>query len=385
METSSISNMEEQLENINPKVLMVGGFPKDGNKIYGGIVTSCQDLINSKFPYGKTIFTIDSTQKSNPIPNFFLRLFYSFIRLSKYLFLLFSKRPNLIILFTSVGASLLEKGVMSWIGFLFRIPVFMFPRGGMIINENKSNFLYSLYMRFIFGGASKILCQGPAWKRFSMNTLKFSDYDTPLIFNWTASKSLLEIGKHKLSRSSLRKENLNILFLGWIQEDKGIFELLDVCKNIKNKKKFKMIFAGSGSSEQKAKNLVKTNNLEEFVAFSGWLNQAQKEKLFYDIDILVLPSWYEGFPNSIVEAMSAGISVISTSVGNIPDILTNDINAILVPSKNKKLLEEAILEILDNEALRKKLAINGYKFASENFSIEIAVNKLNKLIKDTLI
>ena len=181
-----------------------------------------------------------------------------------------------------------------------------------------------------------------------------------------------------------RKECLNILFLGWIQEDKGVFELLEVCKNLKNKKKFKMIFAGSGSSEHKAKNLVRTNNLEDFVIFLGWLNNEQKEKLFYDIDVLVLPSWYEGFPNSIVEAMSSGISVISSSVGNIPDILTNNLNAKLVPSKNIKLLESAISEILDNEALRKKLVINGYKFASENFSVDIAVDRLNKLIQETL-
>ena len=145
-----------------------------------------------------------------------------------------------------------------------------------------------------------------------------------------------------------------------------------------------MIFAGSGSSEHKAKNLVRTNNLEDFVIFLGWLNNEQKEKLFYDIDVLVLPSWYEGFPNSIVEAMSSGISVISSSVGNIPDILTNNLNAKLVPSKNIKLLESAISEILDNEALRKKLVINGYKFASENFSVDIAVDRLNKLIQETL-
>ena len=99
-------------------------------------------------------------------------------------------------------------------------------------------------------------------------------------------------------------------------------------------------------------NLVRTNNLEDFVIFLGWLNNEQKEKLFYDIDVLVLPSWYEGF-NSIVEAMSSGISVISSSVGNIPDILTNNLNAKLIPSKNIKLLESAISEILDNEALRK--------------------------------
>ena len=384
MEASSISNMEEKLKKIQPKIIMVGVFPEDRNNIHVGIVTSCQDLMNSKFPDEKLIFTIDSTQKSNPIPNFFLRLFYSSIRFLKYFYLLLFKRPDLVILFASVGASLFEKGMMSWIGFFFRIPVFMFPRGGMIISENKNNYFYSIYMRLIFGGSSKILCQGPAWKRFSMNILKYSDDDTPLIFNWTASKSLLEIGKHKLGTKNVQKECLNILFLGWIQEDKGVFELLEVCKKLKNKKKFKMIFSGSGSSEHKAKNLVRINNLEDFVIFLGWLNNEQKEKLFYDIDVLVLPSWYEGFPNSIVEAMSSGISVISSSVGNIPDILTNNLNAKLVPSKNIKLLESAISEILDNEALRKKLVINGYRFASENFSVDIAVDRLNKLIQETL-
>ena len=48
--SSSISNMEEKLKKIQPKIIMVGAFPEDRNNIHGGIVTSCQDLMNSKFP-----------------------------------------------------------------------------------------------------------------------------------------------------------------------------------------------------------------------------------------------------------------------------------------------------------------------------------------------
>ena len=76
--------MEEKLKKFSQRLLWWGAFPEDRNNIHGGIVTSCQDLMEFiKFPDEKLIFTFDSTHKSNPIPNFFLRLFYSSIRFLK--------------------------------------------------------------------------------------------------------------------------------------------------------------------------------------------------------------------------------------------------------------------------------------------------------------
>ena len=113
---------------IKKKVLIVGGFPKSGKRIFGGIVTSCKVLLNSSFSTRFNVKTIDSTQKSNPMPNIVIRLFYAMVRTLFFSIKLIYDRPHVIILFASIKTSIIEKGLMSWLAFFLRIPVLMFQR-----------------------------------------------------------------------------------------------------------------------------------------------------------------------------------------------------------------------------------------------------------------
>lgn len=360
------------------KVLIVGGFPGLNNKIFGGIVTSCSTLLKSSFSKKFEVLTIDSTQRSNPIPPLVIRLFFAVIRTLKYLIKLIVQRPKVIILFPSIGASLLEKGLMSWIAFFLRIPVFMFPRGGPLLDQVKVSSFNRLWVKWAFRAANKVLCQGPAWKTFALETLGFSDHNCPIIFNWTATDRLLSIGKQKLKTK--RKKPLNILYLGWLEEEKGIFDFIESCSNIKQENKFKISIAGGGSREYEAKELVRKRGIQDLVTFFGWIEGTHLEELLDDSDILVLPSWAEGFPNAVIEAMASGLAVIVTSVGNIPDILTHDLEALLVPPKNEVSLTSAILRLIDDDHLRHTIALKGHEFSAENFSVEKASLKLEKLI-----
>ena len=361
------------------KVLIVGGFPPDDSKIYGGIVTSCRTLLDSSFSQKFDVITIDSTQKSNPIPSLSIRLIFAAKRTTYYLFKLLFSRPKVVILFPAIGASLFEKGVMSWIAFFLRIPVLMFPRGGPLLDQVRESKFTRTWVKLAFGGVSKVLCQGPAWKEFATNTLKFSDQHTPIVFNWTATNRLLNIGKEKLKIPSQR--TLNILYLGWLEEEKGIYDFLYALKDIKKINKYRVSIAGGGSCEEQAKDFVANNNgMNELVDFKGWVSGAELESVLKKSDILILPSWAEGFPNAVIEAMASGLAVIVSSVGNIPDILKNRSEALLVAPKNRILLKNAIKELLENDDLRQSISTTGYNFAAKNFSVEEAVFKLEKII-----
>ena len=167
--------------------------------------------------------------------------------------------------------------------------------------------------------STKIICQGPAWRDFSVKTIKFSEANSPMVYNWTATENLLEIGRKKLTMQ--KKQPAKLLFLGWVEEMKGIYELLDVCSQISQDYDFHLSIVGGGSCLNKAKNFVESNGLEQQIKFFGWMNEAEIKKILNNSNVLIQPSWEEGFPNSIIEAMASGLAVISTSVGNIPDIL----------------------------------------------------------------
>lgn len=360
------------------KILIVGGFPPKDSKIFGGIVTSCKALIESSFSQKFKITTIDSTQKSNPIPHFIIRLLFAVKRTHLYLAKLIFNRPKLVILFPSIGASLFEKSVMCWMAFFLRIPVFMFPRGGPLLDQVKDSKFTRIWVRFAFAGATKILCQGPAWKKFAKDILKFSDYNTPIVYNWTATDDLLHIGKNKLKY--FNSENLNFLYLGWIEEEKGIFDFLQAFKEIELKDEFKITIAGGGTGEAFAREYVDINGMNNFVNFEGWVDGAGLESIFKKSDVLILPSWAEGFPNAVIEAMASGLAVIVSSVGNIPDILSNESEAIIIPPKDIDALKNAIIRLSEDHELRKSISNKGYSFASKKFSVEEAALKLEKLI-----
>lgn len=367
---------------VKDKLLIVGAFPEPGSSIIGGIVTSCKTLLDSDFSEFFDLILIDSTQISNPPPPFLHRFVRAFKRFMFYFFSLLLNRPKAIVLFASSGASIAEKGLMAWIARLLQIPTFIFPRGGKLIDIVISNRWQRFWIVPAMQGAKYFLCQGPKWERFALEVLRYNPNNIEIIKNWTATKELLQIGSNRELHH--RKEKYRILFLGWLEREKGVFELLEASLSLSRRHNFSLTFAGDGNAEQNAKAFTSKNNLDAFVHFAGWVNGRQKLELLANSDILILPSWAEGFPNAIIEAMASKMAVIVTSVGNIPEILNNRDQVLIIKSKDPISLERAIEELLMDDDLRIKLAENGFNFANDNFSTQKGVDRLKQIIKGVI-
>jgi glycosyltransferase involved in cell wall biosynthesis len=108
------------------------------------------------------------------------------------------------------------------------------------------------------------------------------------------------------------------------------------------------------------------------------------EILLRKMNIFILPSLYEGFPISIIEAMSSKLPVIATNVDGIPEIIENGKTGILITPKNSTSIENAIISLIQNEELRKQLGDNGRKFVKNRFSKNLMVESHEKLFKDIL-
>lgn len=361
-----------------PRLLVVGAFPPPNSNIFGGIVTSCQTLLRSSFPERFELGLIDSTQISNPPPRFLLRLKFATRRVFLFLTLLYRFRPHCVLLFTAVGASLLEKGAMAWIARVFGIPALMFPRGGQVIDQSHESVLNRLWIRLAFAGASKVLCQGPAWQRFAVDSLGFSETDAPIIFNWTATERLLAIGRR---RATSPNQPVRLLFLGWLERAKGIFELIEACSRLAPSHAFSLTIAGKGHAEAEAENRVAMCGLSDRVQFLGWLQGADLERVLQESDVLVLPSWVEGLPNAMIEAMASGLAVVVSSVGNVPDVVNDGEEALLVPPQDSDALQRALARVISDAEFRVALAGRGHRFCRDNFAVEPAVEKLDEVVQ----
>lgn len=144
----------------------------------------------------------------------------------------------------------------------------------------------------------------------------------------------------------------HFLFLGKVCKDKGIYDLVEVIKDHKDELEGKMVLhIGGGGEIEKLNRIIKENALQNIVKYEGWVNGDKKISLFNNCDIYILPSYIEGLPISILEALSYGHYIISTAVGGIPEIIQNQETGILITPGDKDALYKALRKTIDNRTL----------------------------------
>lgn len=144
----------------------------------------------------------------------------------------------------------------------------------------------------------------------------------------------------------------HFLFLGKVCREKGIYDLLEVIKMNKNELNAKMLLhIGGGGEIEKLKKYIEENSLQKIVKFEGWLSGDKKVSLLNSCDTYILPSYTEGLPISILEALSYGHYILSTNVGGIPEIITCKDEGLLITPGDKKALYSAIKHIIENKEI----------------------------------
>lgn len=366
-----------------PKVLIVGAFPSSQKKrIYGGQVSVCARLLESDFVATHAVRTIDTTQISNPPPPFLVRAVFAIKRVIVFGADLVFHQPDVAIVFVALGASVYEKGLMIRLSALLGIPVMVFPRAGGLIRGYFDSEFFARVVRQTLGRADLFLCQGRTFQDFAINELGFDMAHAPIIPNWTASQDHLQIGESRIYERA--DPGARILFLGWIEEFKGVFELLESARRLKKAGiSFHLTLAGEGSALPQAKEFVALHDLHGNITFAGWVNDAAKSALLRANDILALPSWSEGLPNSMIEAMTAGLASVVTDVGMISDYLVDGRDALIVPPRDVSRLTSALRSLIEVPAFRETIAKNGCGLASTQFSLENGVRLLSEAVSLT--
>jgi glycosyltransferase involved in cell wall biosynthesis len=146
----------------------------------------------------------------------------------------------------------------------------------------------------------------------------------------------------------------------------------------------KLLILGTGFEEKKLSNLSKKLDLENKVLFLGLVPPDEVPKYLAISDVFVRPSISEGLGNVFLEAMAAGVPIIGTPVGGIPDFLKNGETGLFCQVRSPKSIAEAIKKILEDKNLRDKLIENGKKLVEENYSWDNIAVKMNKIFNRLL-
>ena len=174
-----------------------------------------------------------------------------------------------------------------------------------------------------------------------------------------------------------------IALIGTVAElthNKGLCYLIDSVGHpefrIQNSK-FKIIVMGDGQERDRLQAQIRVRGLGDKIFLLGFVPEAAR--YLKGLDLFVLPSVKEGLPYVVMEAMSAGLPVIATAVGGVPDLIRHEETGVLVPPKDPAALARAIADLALNPAKRRALAFAARAWARQRFAIETMVERTRAL------
>lgn len=119
-----------------------------------------------------------------------------------------------------------------------------------------------------------------------------------------------------------------------------------------------------------------------YVTYTGWIIGAEKEKLMQDTcSVFVLPSYYEGQPISLMEAMSYGMAPVSSNIGGITEMMS-ETEGISVPIKDARALTEALRQIICDTEIKRALGIASRKKIIEEYNIDETIDRLCEIYRE---
>lgn len=168
----------------------------------------------------------------------------------------------------------------------------------------------------------------------------------------------------------LSSNKVIFLYLGVLKKQKGLSELLDAVAQLREQFacRAQLLIAGTVFDFDIEREIA-SRGIENVVQYVGWVGPDERDDLFKKANVSVLPSYYEGLPMSVLEAMAAGLPCIATPVGAIPEVIVSDLNGILVQPKNVYQLKDAMLRFIEEDGLVDRLGNSARKTIEARFDV----------------
>jgi glycosyltransferase involved in cell wall biosynthesis len=172
-----------------------------------------------------------------------------------------------------------------------------------------------------------------------------------------------------------------ILFTGWIEEQKGVFDLLQAFATMLQDPAApdaKLVIAGKGRIDE-CRDLAKRLGISDKVELPGWLEGEALLAAYGRAHIYCLPSYIEGVPMAILEAMAFGLPIVTTPVGGIPDVVDEGVHCRFVQPGDINGIAVALGQLIDHQAEREAMGIACRERVSSRYSLELICGQLRRL------
>lgn len=216
-------------------------------------------------------------------------------------------------------------------------------------------------------------------------------YSSNLIREWNLEKYRNKISiahEHFLNfdilkiKKKLDERNKIVGYIGRLSGEKGVMNFIDAIPEIiKERDDLGFLIGGDGQLQDKIETYISKENLNAKVKLAGWISYDELPDYLNELQLLVLPSYTEGLPNIMLEAMACGTPVLATPVGSIPDVIKNGKTGFIMRNNSPECIAENVERALNHQNLD-VIVKNARELVEKEFIYEAAVMRYRKILEE---
>ncbi len=168
-----------------------------------------------------------------------------------------------------------------------------------------------------------------------------------------------------------------VLFLGAFGKRKGTFDLIEAGARVTKRRPDVVFELGGDQAVEELRTLIDERGLTDNVRILGWVRGEDKLAAFRRAHVFTLPSYHEGLPIAVLEALAAGLPLVTTPVGGIPEVIKDGVNGVLVTPGDVDALASGILRLLDDGELRGRMGVTNAELALSDHDAAVVAHTLS--------
>ena len=171
-------------------------------------------------------------------------------------------------------------------------------------------------------------------------------------------------------------------YIGRLSPEKGVQNFVQALPTIFNdRNELRALIGGDGQLKESIETSLEAEKISYRVDLPGWISYNDLPRFLNQLRLLVLPSYTEGLPNILLEAMACGTPVLATSVGAIPDVIRDGETGFIMENNSPECIAENVIRALSSPDLE-RIAVRGKRFVEEEYTFEKTVDRWKKVLKE---
>jgi glycosyltransferase involved in cell wall biosynthesis len=199
--------------------------------------------------------------------------------------------------------------------------------------------------------------------------------------NYIAHRHFLDFDEFKVKKQFTERKN-TIGYIGGLSKIKGVLNFVQaIPKILEKEKEIKFVIGGDGVLFNEINEFIAKNKLSGKITLLGWIPHEELPEYLNELKLVVLPSYTEGLPNIMLEAMACGTPVLATPVGGIPDVIKDGETGFIMENNSPECIAENVIRALKWSTLG-EIANNAKIFVEDEYTYEEAVERYRMILAD---